>query len=82
MKRSGINYVSNRMGSLGKFLSENAFGVYEFHAPLLVFISMLMKDVMMYPFFKYLIVAVITIPLSFLVSYVLRKIPGVGYVIK
>lgn len=72
----------NRQGSFGKFLSDNAFGVYVFHTPLLVFISMLMKDVMMYPFFKYLIVAIITIPLCFLVSYALRKIPGVGYVIK
>jgi glucan biosynthesis protein C len=72
----------NRQGTIGKFLSDNAFGVYVFHTPLLVSISMLMKDVVMYPFFKYLIVAVITIPLSFLASYVLRKIPGVGYVIK
>ncbi len=72
----------NRQGTIGKFLSDNAFGVYVFHTPLLVFISMLMKDVVMYPFFKYLIVAVITIPLSFLLSYILRKIPGVGYVIK
>lgn len=72
----------NRQGSIGKFLSDNAFGVYVFHTPLLVFISMLMKDIVMYPFFKYLIVAVITIPMSFLVSYILRKIPGVGYVIK
>jgi len=72
----------NRQGTIGKFLSDNAFGVYVFHTPLLVFISMLMKDVVMYPFFKYLIVACIAIPLSFLASYVLRKIPGVGYVIK
>ena len=72
----------NRQGAFGKFLSDNAFGVYVFHAPLLVFISMLMKDVVMYPFFKYLIVAAISIPLSFAVSYILRKIPGVGYVIK
>jgi surface polysaccharide O-acyltransferase-like enzyme len=72
----------NRQGAFGKFLSDNAFGVYIFHTPLLVFISMLMKDVAMYPFFKYLIVAVTTIPLCFLVSYAIRKIPGVAYVIK
>jgi glucans biosynthesis protein C len=72
----------NRQGAVGKFLSANAFGVYVFHAPLLVFISMLMKDIAMYPFLKYLMVAVITIPSCFLLSYVLRKIPGVGYVIK
>ncbi len=68
----------NRQGSFGKFLSDNAFGVYVFHTPLLVFISMLMKDVAMYPFFKYLIVAITTIPVCFLASYIIRKIPGSG----
>lgn len=72
----------NRQGKLSKFLSSNAFGVYVFHAPVLIFISMLFKDIAMYPFFKYLIVAIITLPMCFLVSYLLRKIPGVSYIIK
>ncbi len=72
----------NSQGRWSKFLSANAFGVYVFHTPILVFISMLFKDISMYPFCKYLIVAILAIPLSFLVSYLLRKIPGVGYVIK
>jgi glucan biosynthesis protein C len=72
----------NRQGRMSKFLSANAFGVYVFHAPVLIFISMLLKDIALYPFFKYLIVAILTLPLCFLVSYLLRKIPGVGYIIK
>jgi surface polysaccharide O-acyltransferase-like enzyme len=72
----------NQQGRQSKFLSANAFGVYVFHAPVLIFISMLFKNITMYPFFKYLVVAVITIPLCFLVSYLLRKIPGAGYIIK
>jgi|NGEPerStandDraft_6_1074524.scaffolds.fasta_scaffold06176_3 peptidoglycan/LPS O-acetylase OafA/YrhL len=72
----------NRMGRWSKFLSDNAFGVYVFHTPILVFISMLFKDISMYPFFKYLIVALITLPLCFLISHFIRKIPGVDYVIK
>ena len=72
----------NYQGRLSKFLSDNAFGVYVFHTPILVFISMLLKDISMYPFFKYLIVATVTIPVCFLVSHVLRKMPGVAYVIK
>ena len=72
----------NRQGRWSRFLSDNAFGVYVFHTPVLVFISMLFKEIAMYPFFKYLIVAIITIPLCFLVSHLLRKIPGVGYIIK
>jgi surface polysaccharide O-acyltransferase-like enzyme len=73
---------SNRQGHISKFLSANAFGVYVFHAPILIFISMLLRNIAMYPFFKYLVVATITIPLSFLVSYLVRLIPGVNYIIK
>jgi glucans biosynthesis protein C len=72
----------NYQGRKAKFLSDNAFGVYVFHTPVLVFISMLFKDIIIYPFLKYLLVAAIAIPLSFLVSYFLRKIPGVAYIIK
>ncbi len=72
----------NSQGRLSRFLSANAFGVYVFHPPVLIFISMLFKDITMYPFFKYLVVAAITVPLCFLVSYLLRKIPGVSYIIK
>lgn len=72
----------NRQGQLAKFLSDNAFGVYVFHTPILVFISMLMKNIAMYPFFKYLVVAIITVPVSFIATYLLRKVPGVSRVIK
>jgi|WetSurMetagenome_2_1015567.scaffolds.fasta_scaffold35005_3 glucans biosynthesis protein C len=72
----------NKQGRLLKFLSDNAFGVYVFHTPVLVFISMLMKNIVLYPFFKYALVAIITIPLCFLTSHLLRKIPGVAYLIK
>jgi surface polysaccharide O-acyltransferase-like enzyme len=72
----------NHQGRWSKFLSDNAFGVYVFHTPILVFISMLFKDIVMYPFFKYLIVASITIPLCFMVTHFLRKIPGISYIIK
>lgn len=72
----------NAQGRISKFLSNNAFGVYVFHTPILVFISMLVKDITLYPFFKYLVVAIVTIPVCFMVTSLLRKIPGVGYIIK
>jgi surface polysaccharide O-acyltransferase-like enzyme len=72
----------NRQGQIGKFLSANAFGVYVLHAPILIFISMLFKDITLYPFLKYLVVIAITVPACFLASFFLRKIPGVDYIIK
>ena len=72
----------NYQHRLNKFLSDNAFGVYVFHAPVLVLISMWLREIAIYPFFKYFIVAVITIPLCFLISHFTRKIPGIGYILK
>jgi len=72
----------NMQGKWSKFLSANAFGVYVFHTPILVFISMLFKDITMYPLLKYFIVALVTLPTCFLISIILRKIPGLGYIIK
>lgn len=72
----------NQQGRLGKFLSANAFGVYVLHAPTLIFITLLFKEISMYPFFKYLVVIVITVPACFLLSFLVRKIPGVNYIIK
>jgi surface polysaccharide O-acyltransferase-like enzyme len=72
----------NKQGRLSKFLSANAFGVYVFHAPTLIFISMLFKNITMYPFLKYMVVAAITIPACFIVSFLARKIPGISYIIK
>lgn len=72
----------NYQGNLSNFLSANAFGVYVFHAPILVLISMLLKDWALYPFLKYLLVAILTLPLCFVASHLLRKIPGIALIIK
>lgn len=66
----------NKQGRLARFLSDNAFGVYVFHAPILVLISMLLRDVTIYPLLKAVMVGAIAVPVSFGVSYLLRKIPG------
>lgn len=73
---------SNQQGRISKFLSDNAFGVYVFHAPTLIYISMLFRNITLYPLLKYLVVAALTIPVCFIVSFLARKIPGVSYIIK
>lgn len=69
--RSKFNYK----GILTGILSENSFGVYVFHAPILIFISILLKNLSLYPLLKAFIVAIITLPLCFAFSYTIRKVP-------
>jgi glucans biosynthesis protein C len=70
--REKFNYRSKLNG----FLSDNYFGVYVFHAPILVFISISLRHFYLYPLLKILIVGPITIFISFTFSYFIRKVPG------
>jgi surface polysaccharide O-acyltransferase-like enzyme len=63
-------------GSLGRFLSKNAYTVYIIHAPLLVGLCWLLQGVSIYPLLKFALVAPIAVGLCFLAShFIVRRIP-------
>lgn len=64
----------NSQGRLQKFLSDNAFGVYVFHAPVLIGISIILKDLPFYPVPKFILVSAIAVPATFLISWLIRKV--------
>lgn len=64
----------NTQNYLQQFLSANAFGVYVFHAPILVGVSLLFKTWILPPILKCLVVAAIALPLTLLFSWMIRKI--------
>jgi surface polysaccharide O-acyltransferase-like enzyme len=68
-------FYGNISGRFQKFLSDHAFGVFVFHAPVLIGISMILKDLTMHPIAKFFLVASIAVPASFLVSWLVRRIP-------
>jgi len=68
------NYQSKTM----KFLSENTFGVYVFHAPVLIGLSILTKDIHPGIIPKFFIIAFLAVMASLLVSWLIRQIPVVG----
>ena len=72
--RERVN-MRNRLTGL---LSYTGFGVYTFHAPILVGVSMLMLTVALHPLAKTLIVAGIAWVASTAFAWLVRKIPGVG----
>lgn len=64
----------NTQNSLQKFLSDNAFGVYVFHPLIVVTTSVLLKNLNFQPVLKFMIVVLITIPVSFIFVALIRKV--------
>ena len=76
ISKAKFNFQNRAM----KFLSDNTFGIYVFHAPILISLSLLTKNIHLHAFPKYCIIAVLTITASLYVSWLIRKIPVVGKV--
>jgi len=72
----------NAQNKLVKALSDNAFAVYVFHAPVLIAISLLMQPIALIPLAKFLILSVLAAAATFaLAYYILRRLPVLKQVI-
>lgn len=69
-----FKYRYNTQNSFQKFLSDNAFGVFVFHAPILIGISILFKGLAFYPVLKFIFISIIAVSASFIFSYSIRRI--------
>lgn len=67
-------YRYNTQNYFQKFLSDNAFGVFVFHAPVLISISVLFKGLALYPILKFIMISLIAVSASFIFSYFIRRI--------
>jgi surface polysaccharide O-acyltransferase-like enzyme len=70
--RERVNAPSRVTG----FLSANAFGVYAFHAPILVAISIALHQFLVAPLAKAAVASVIALAASFLFAALVRTVPG------
>jgi len=68
----------NHQGRLAKGLAASVYTVYLIHPPVLVGFAYAFHVVSLYPLLKWGIAVLITIPLCFLISGVIRKIPLVN----
>jgi glucan biosynthesis protein C len=72
----------NRHGHLARFLSENAFSVYVFHAPILIALSLAMLGLALAPLLKFLLLSGVSLVVCFLAShYAFRRIPGLRQIL-
>jgi surface polysaccharide O-acyltransferase-like enzyme len=65
----------NRQGRLAKFLSPNAYTAYIIHAPVITFTALALRNVDAYPLLKYGLAVLIALPLCFVLSNLIRKLP-------
>jgi surface polysaccharide O-acyltransferase-like enzyme len=66
----------NRTGRLMQILADNAFGAYIFHVSVVVALQYAFDPVRAGAFTLFVIVSILSIPGSFLISILLRFIPG------
>ena len=65
----------NRQGRLAKGLAVNAYTVYLIHPLVIVSFAFAFHTVALYPLLKFVIAVLIALPLCFLASLFIRKIP-------
>ncbi len=68
----------NTPSAVTVLLSRTSFGIYVFHAPILVAVSLALRTVGMYAPLKALVAAAIAWLASLVVAWLVRSIPGVG----
>lgn len=67
----------DQQGRLAKAMSDSSYAVYFIHAPVLVFLTLALRDVRLYPLLKFALLAPVAVALCFVLAYLLRQLPGV-----
>jgi len=76
--RKNVN-IENKFTRL---LRDNAFGIYCFHPPVLIGVSLLIKKFVSFPAVKFAIAFVLASIFSFIFSFLIRKIKPIGILYK
>jgi surface polysaccharide O-acyltransferase-like enzyme len=65
----------------GRFLSRHSFTVYVIHAPILAFLALALRGLQMELLLKFCLAAIVYVPLSFGMAWIVWKIPYVKHVL-
>lgn len=65
----------DRQGALAGFFSRNAYTAYLIHEPVITFAALAATGVMLHPLLKFSLMALVTIPLTFGLSSLIRRLP-------
>jgi len=65
----------NQQGRLAAWASRNAYAAYLIHEPIIATAALLLSGMIIYPLLKFALMGLVTVPLTFLLSALIRKIP-------
>ena len=65
----------DRQSGLAREMSASAYAVYIWHAPILAFVAIGLSNIELYPLLKFGLVALISLPICFLVGALGRRLP-------
>jgi glucan biosynthesis protein C len=65
----------NRQIRFGRFLSQQAFTVYIIHIPVIVILALALRGVHLESLLKFILAALIGVPLCFALAFLVRKVP-------
>jgi surface polysaccharide O-acyltransferase-like enzyme len=65
----------NRQERLAAWASRNAYAAYLIHEPIIATAALLLTSVILHPLLKFALMGLVTVPLTFLLSALIRKIP-------
>jgi glucan biosynthesis protein C len=65
----------DHQGGLARAMAASAYAVYVCHAPILVFVSLGLRSIELYPLLKFALASLISIPICFLVGGLVKRLP-------
>lgn len=65
----------SEQGQIASWSSRNAYTAYLIHEPVITSIALVVSGVVVYPLLKFVLMGLITVPLTFVLSALIRKIP-------
>jgi glucan biosynthesis protein C len=65
----------NHQGRLAKDMAASAYTVFLIHAPVIVFLALALRGVILHPLLKFLLVAPVAIAICFILANFIRKLP-------
>jgi glucan biosynthesis protein C len=65
----------NRQARLGKAMSASVYTAYIIHAPVVVLVTIAIRNISLYPLLKFVLAALIAVPLCFALANIIRKLP-------
>jgi glucan biosynthesis protein C len=65
----------NHQGRLAKDMAASAYTVFLIHAPVIVFLALALRGVILHPLLKFLLVAPVAIAICFILASFIRKLP-------